>query len=535
MVETVGALIIAAASAAEVTGPAGFALASTTVAGVSLTTVVGTAAIIGTSIGLQYALRPSVPAPEDGSQPLKQGIPPRIRGYGRNRLAGYYMLFEESDKNSYDVMAQHSGKVWAVVNMYLHDDLVVFDSGATDAIRPSFAGDGRYGPVGNVRVRFGYGDGTSQTFFSDGGPGGGIWAVETHFGIGIFWASLYCQGQGLKPDQYTTTYPRGLPLLSLVLDCLPIWDPRDATQIRTDSSTWKISYNPVIQLLDYLTASDGGVGLDFDVLFPSQALNQWMQEADLCDERVATADGGTEPRYTSNGWYQFDNKPEDVINSILATCDGWMSEAGDGSIALKIGVFREPTITLKNNHIIGFNLNYGQADEQTVNQLDVSFTDPNQGYVAVQAEPYRDEESISLTGVTRSQSLDLKWTQTNSQASRLADRAMQRLNPLLSGTFTTTLYGLAAVGERWVRVQYPFVSGLQNSVVEIQDAEFDVMNGRITFTFILVNPDKIEAYDPNADEGAPPVIPPGIFTSIKREDGTGLFREDGSLYVLETA
>jgi hypothetical protein len=71
------------------------------------------------------------------------------------------MLFEEADKNSYDVMVVHSGRVWGVVNMYLHDDLVVFDSGATDAIRPACADDGRYGPVGNVRGHFGYSDGST--------------------------------------------------------------------------------------------------------------------------------------------------------------------------------------------------------------------------------------------------------------------------------------------------------------------------------------------------------------------------------------
>ncbi|GEC15148.1 phage tail protein [Nitrobacter winogradskyi] len=530
MAETIGTILIASVAPGAITGIGfGSAISGASFLGVSLATAVGTATILGTSIGLNYALRPDVPKPENGSHPLKQGIPPRIRGYGRNRLAGYYMLFEEADKNSYDVMAVHSGRVAAVVNMYLHDDLVVFDHGATDAIRPAFADDGRYGPAGNVRVHFGYGDGSTQSFFGVG-PSGGIWDPATHFGIGIFWASLYCQGQEIKPEDYTEIYPRGLPVLSLVLDCSPVWDPRDPTQSRLDSSTWKISYNPVLQLLDYLTQVDGCMGLDFDILFPTPAhLALWMHEADLCDERVATP-GDTEPRYTSNGWYQFDNKPEDIVNSILATCDGWLAEAGDGSLALKVGVYREPTVTIAANHIIDFNLNYGQADEQAVNQLNISHTDPNSGYVEVQAEPYRDEESISLTGMTRSQSLDLKWTQTETQARRLAERAMRRLNTPLSGTITTTLYGLAALGERWVRIQYPFVSGLQDSVIEIQDADIDLMAGRITFTFILVFPEILEPYDPEAG-GETPVIPP----SIKREDGSSLFREDGSLYIREEA
>jgi hypothetical protein len=49
--------------------------------------------------------------------------------------------------------------------------------------------------------------------------------------------------------------------------------------------------------------------------------------------------------------------------------------------------------------------------------------------------------------------------QSNSQARRLADRAMQRLNPQLTGSFTTSLYGLRYLGRRWVPVSYPYVSG----------------------------------------------------------------------------
>src|SRR5690606_37167870 len=104
------------------------------------------------------------------------------------------------------------------------------------------------------------------------------------------------------------------------------------------------------------------------------------------------------------------------------------------------------------------------------------------------------------------------------------------LNAPLSGTITTTLYGLAAIGERWVRVQYPYVSGLQDSVVEIQDADIDLLAGRITFTFILVFPEILQPFDPDARRETP-AIPP----SIKREDGSSLFREDGSLYLMETA
>jgi hypothetical protein len=88
----------------------GLEVSAATVAGVSVATIVGSAAILGATIGLQYALNnPNVPTAENGAVPIKQAIPPRIRGYWINRLAGYYVLFLAAGGNSQDMLAFHSG------------------------------------------------------------------------------------------------------------------------------------------------------------------------------------------------------------------------------------------------------------------------------------------------------------------------------------------------------------------------------------------------------------------------------------------
>lgn len=512
MAETVGALILSAVGATEVVGIAGFSLASTTIAGFSLATVVGTAAIVGVSIGLQYAFRPSAPGlpkPEDGSQGIKQAIPPRIRGYGTNRLAGYYMAYEatgEPPATSYDLLAFHSGRISEVRGFFLHDDVVhtVSDisTGGYSAVLPEYA-DGRYTTdTVFLEVALGSNSQTASVLLTSGIPD--RW-TSNHKGNGIAWLAMQCAGLS-DPSAYTQCFPHQLPLPSVIADCSPVWDPRDPAQLRNDESTWLYSQNPVIQLIDYLTREDGGLGLDYETAIEPN-IDLWIVEADLCDELV-DKDDGEEPRYVSNGWFQFDNKPEDVIGGILSTCDGWLAESGDGTLSIVVGVYREPTDPpLTEKHIMGFSLSYGQADEQMINQIVINYTDPGQKYVSVQCDPWRDEESISASGVVRSQQLDLKWVQSVGQARRLADRAMQRLNPAMNGSFTTTLYGLRYLGKRWIPVQYPFVSGLQDSVIEIQSVDIDLMNGRINWTFNLVG-DDIEAYDPETDEGETPPIPP---------------------------
>ncbi|WP_316188330.1 MULTISPECIES: phage tail protein [unclassified Bradyrhizobium] len=542
MAETIGLFILESIGAtASITG---IGAATVTVAGVSAATIVGTAAIIGASIGLNYALassvRPDVPKPEDGSQSIKQAVPPRIKGFGTNRLAGYAMLYEASPTQrpgkAYVVNALHSGVVGAFRGFYLNDDLVntIGDITHGGAAQVAAQDDkGKYAAI-YLETHLGIVPEIPNSLLTVDPQINGLWGVN-HRGDGVASLTMLCNGIS-SPQNFTNVYPHNLPSPSAIVDCSPVWDPRDPAQSRSNPATWTVNKNPVLQLIFYLTAEDGGVGLDFDaVIGPNLAA--WMGEADLCDQPVARSDGSMEPRYRSDGWYTYDNAPADVIGSILSTCDGWLGEAGDGSLVIVVGVYRppaDPPITA--DHVLGFSLDYGQADEQLINVLDVTFTDPAQNYVTVPTEPWRDEASISLVGETKSKPLELKWVQSSSQARRLADRAMQRLNPQLTGSFTTTLYGLRYLGRRWVPIQYPFVSGLQNNVVEIQNAEVDLMRGRILWQFSLIATDTIEAYDPATDEGGAPASPPSIVpVLLRREDGNPYIREDGTAYMREAS
>lgn len=492
MAEAIGTIILTAAGATEIAGVAGFSLASTTIAGTSLATVVGSAAIIGASIGLQYALNntPQLPKPEDGSQALRQGIPLRQRGYGINRLAGYYMYFEAVDSSSYDVIAFHSGKIDSLLALYLSDDLV----GTIPSVLGGGAGevqglaDGSYQiPSGGsahpvtIQTRLGL---ASQSAIG-GFPG---WDASRR-GDGIAHAGVFCAGIG-APAEHTRIYPRGRPELSVVARCSPIWDPGDVAQSVGNPATWTARRNPVLQLIDYVTCADGGMGHDRDSVFPPDVLAQWMVEADLCDELVSGS-----PRYESDGWFRYDTSPEDVINSILSTCDGWLAEAGDGTLSLTVGFYRAPVEPpLTENEIIGISLHCGQADEQIINVLNVSYTDPSQKYVQASLDDVRDEASIAEIGVARPKPLSLTWVQSDEQAERLAGRAMLRLNPRRSGTFTTKLIGLRYFGKRWVRVQYPFLADLEDCVVEIQPSpKFDLLAGQVTFSWNLIDPDALLA------------------------------------------
>lgn len=486
MAETIGLVLLSAAGAGEIAGIAGLGtLAGTTVAGFSLATVVGTTAIVAASIGLNYALsNTEIPKVESGAQALKQAIPSRVRGYWNNRLAGNYMFFVAEGpgpNTSYDVIAFHHGLVTEIVQIYLHDDLVTTSpsvaSGGFGSVNAT--AEGYYaGNRVDVEIRLGT---FPQSAVLQGSPAVTAQWTTAMRGDGIAHAALRC-ATVVEPADHTIIYPRGKPELSVVAKCTPVWDPRDGGQNPNVGSTWVPSSNPVLQLLDYLTRSgaEGGMGHDRAALFTPARLALWMVEATLCDGKYASA-----------GWYRFDNKPEDVINKILAACDGYMVEDGEGGFALTVGVYRAPTEpAITDAQVLGWTINHGASDEQIVNQLDVSYTDPTQKYVSTQIDSVRDDASISLTGVVRAQPLDLSWVQDPDQAEILGGRALLRLNPEKSGSLVVSLYGFRWIGKRWVKLQIS-VPGLEDCVIEIQSASVNILAGRITFNFNTVDVDAL--------------------------------------------
>lgn len=524
MAETIGLLLLEPLLAETVIAAGGWVTTTSTATATifgSLTVAgaVGTAALIGVNVAVAFATAPAVPKASDGSQPLRQPIPPRPFGYGRARIAGAYMLFEvdPSNQRSWDVLGLHQGKIGGVVLVYLHDDIVSLD-GSGFVIGGLNYTDGERYEVGStlVRVKYRLGLATETAFAEVVAALPTLWTSD-HRGDGV--ASLMLEAHNDTNDDVLRTYPRGLPRPSVVADLSPIWDPRDGGQSQGNPATWTVKSNPVLQLLDYLT-QDRGPELSYaDLIAP--VIDLWKAEADICDELMAKADGSTEPRYKSDGWAHLTTDPAEVISAILSTCDGWLAENGDGTLSLKVGKYRAPSVTFNDDHIVGFAIDKGVADEETVNEVQFSYGAPQANYRDAPGVSMRDEASISELGAVKSQQLGLPWVQSHSQGRRLAKRALARHQATARGQIVTGLYGLKALGHRWVAVQSRLIDDLANAVIEITRVRIDLAGARLTFDWTLVNPNSVDAWDAATEEGTPPVYFPTPTNVTAVDDGAG--------------
>lgn len=481
---------------------------------VAVATEIAQALILAVSFAVAYATKPSLPKPGDGSQNIKQAIPQRQTGFGtKMRLFGSYMLYEVSQNNkSYDVIAYYHGRLTSIDGFYLTDDVVTLDGSSSGIVQPGT--DGRYAHGSDqliyIDTRLGLGIETAYPEPIADLPTG-IWTAD-HRGDGIASAEMICKSP--KSSNFQARFPNQLPQLSIVANMQGIFDLRDPGQTYGNIPTYISSNNPVVQLMNYMTNVDIGIGADWDMLFAkTSAINE--VSADYCDVVVTKKDLTTEPRYSSCGLWYLDNDPVDVISTIIGTFDGWMCPTGDGLVILP-GQYTEPTLTIPVEHILGVSAQKGIPDEQVVNQIIPSYCEPLADFKMLEAESMQDLNDIGLRGVIRSQSAQMPWVHSFSQCRRLTKRLLSRSNAKRRGTTRVDRFGFAAVGHRFLRLQHGSPASIADIVVEVTKLTFNLKNPMgVTIEWILADP-TIDEWDPATEEGTMPPIPAKVeYTQIQ--------------------
>lgn len=551
----------------------------------SAATLVGQIVLTAVFVGLAIALRPTPPKPADGLQATRVDIPGMIYGFGRARVGGNYALHESKGPSSIDVIALLAGRVRGFVAFYLHNDRVLLSDTSSDPTDPGKevqnaldATDGRY--VDHVHIDWRYGNVPETAYAYPVAQLPSVWSAN-HRGDAT--ASLFLLCEGASAESFPEVYPRGLPVPSVVLDMPLVWDPRDEDQDPDDPETWgdypawdqytsfaagdrvtftpdedgdgavyysrinanvgnqpdgapaqwcRVDSNPVLILIFLITDARVGYGLSRARLI-TPVLSNLIAQANICDELVQLKSLDYEPRYTCNCFFTLNTEPEKVLGNVLATCDGWMTEDGDGSLSLTVGKYEAPPeIVLDGAVITKFAPRFGDYDENAVNDLDFRFTSIPMKYKEAPGQSFRDEADIAVRGYRRGQTVDLTWVQSHPQGRRLTKRALAKINAPVRGLMETTLYGLAVLGRRWVRVSDPDIDGCQDMVVEITKCRREITKGKITWEWVKINPNEIDAWDADEEEGTPPTNPAdapedalpvieGLRIDLAGEDATG--------------
>lgn len=176
---------------------------------------------------------------------------------------------------------------------------------------------------------------------------------------------------------------------------------------------------------------------------------------------------GQQALYRCAGTYRHDNAPGDVIKSILSSFDGWLGARGDGALVPRTNTLSTPSVVLTDRHVVGYQAQHYLPDEQAVNQLIVSYTDPAAAFNKAEAGYVQDDADIAARGTVRSQQLPLDWVPSAPQAMTVANAVLARSTQPLRGTLTCNFAGLAVLGERYVQLQLSELPELNDLTVEV--------------------------------------------------------------------
>lgn len=422
---------------------------------------------------------------------------------GYSRISGL-TVFKGSETNAFGtIQAIHDGRVEPINKWYLNENNVTVSSddyrvtavyNGTDAVT-----DGRYtdDPGQRVNLQYRVGDATETAYPDIVASYPDVWTTD-HRGDGTASVSMQCFAPAAK--FMSAIFPVGIPSLTVVTRPTDVYDWRqDSTaggsgsQRRNDPSSWGASSNPVVNRVHHEWFR---WGKSWDRCI-APVLSDLTAEADICDEAVSLEAGGTEARYSCAGWYTADTSRDDIRKKFDATMDGWSTTDGQGRLVIRCGHYDDPTFVLTGQYIESYTWSRGQAYENKVDRLEITFMDPGSDYNQVQCDPW----IIDDTG-NRSAPLDLEWCPSFTQARRLAKRAAARSNPAFSGTIRTGPIGLDALGQRYIRVQNPIEATMADVVCEVTHAEFDPVSGQFVFEVISADPN-IDAWNPATEEGSP--------------------------------
>jgi len=260
-------------------------------------------------------------------------------------------------------------------------------------------------------------------------------------------------------------FPGGRPRFLFVLDGAYCYDPRKDSTVAggsglhrwDDPSTWEWSDNPIVCRYNWARGIFACDRVDQpDMLLVGRGLSAieappenvaWR--ANICDELVPLAAGGSEKRYTCGIMIEADEQ-FDAVEKIWADCCAGIIRQPEGSVEVDPGHAVTPTFDITDDDLlIGAKVNFSrfrnQADQLWINTVIPGYVEPAQKWVTHSAPLRRVYADVIADGGAREATPQLDAVTSGTQAQRCGE-IMRRMGRLLR-TATVT------VGPRYAGVE----------------------------------------------------------------------------------
>lgn len=471
----------------------GPALGITSATGLSiLSSVIGLGLSIGGQLLAQELFGPKQPKPEDMQGVIRQSVGIRSRHYGRRRVGGHIVFIETKNGTLYMLVVHGQGPIAAYTATYIDNRQVWLENGDYGGVMTyPYSVDKHiiYSQAGLVGVS---GWAHLESDFSE------IWTSD-HKLEGLAATLIYAAS--VDQDKVAETYPNRIPVINRVIEGAIVYDPRTATMVWTQ--------NAALIMRDYLTHPDG-------MKIPASLIDETLfsAAANVCDESVYVKAGYPILRYAIGLSYSFEDEPKNIANRIIAACDGRLFITSEGKIGFSAGKWVAPTVTVTDAHVIGFELMDGSGPFRESNEIVVKYSHVEVGYKEATSDPWRDEDSISLLGEVRSNTLTAYEIEHHNHARRIAKIVQRRSSPRWQGSIVTSLHGLNCWDQRWINLQLADLD-IDDTFEIIAPPAINTRDMTVTLQVQSFDADTYD-FDPETEEGTEPTIPD------ETAEGTGI-------------
>jgi hypothetical protein len=253
----------------------------------------------------------------------------------------------------------------------------------------------------------------------------------------------------------------GLPSrVTVIGDGAALYDPRKDSTVpggsgshrATDQTTWG-SYtdaddtdNPALQLLWWLLGwkINGKLSVGAGVPYTRIDMESFITAANICDESVTLATGGTQKRYRTSGTASDADDRMDIINNFLMSMNATLRDSG-GKLTLTVmkNDLADYTLQLNEADMLGeFDWQQTRGLTENYNIARGRFIDPSQNSL-YQLVDYPEVGFTSPDGVERVMSVDLYYVEDGRRAQRIAKQILQRnqYRGMLSAVFNAKALG----------------------------------------------------------------------------------------------
>lgn len=344
--------------------------------------------------------------------------------------------------------------------------------------------------------------------------GGSKWGSSTRL-TGCAYVHIRIKRTGAN-SKTESPLVNGMPSrVTIIGDGALLYDPRlDSTvpggsgaHRSDDQATWG-SYttaddtdNPALQLLWWLLGWKINDRLSIGCGVPPERidLESFITAANICDETVILATGGTQKRYRTSGTASDADDRMSVINTFLACMNGTLRDS-NGKLSLEVikNDLADYVLDFDDNDILGdFEWNQTRGLTDTYNKARGRFVDPSTNSL-YQLVDYPEVGFDSPDGIERVMTLELPYVEDGRRAQRIAKQALQRnqYRGLFSAVFTAKAQG-CVVGDV-VRLSFSAL-GWSNKLFRVvsQEIRFD---GQVPLSLVEESP---EIYKWDAEDSAP--------------------------------